>query len=200
MNFARSTFGSCLPRSTQAHEMSLRPDKAKEPLRQENRWWKKRCRRLQPRTDRLKHEVKELKDQQRRLPLEIAEYCAKLYKAKARPTPEEAPTPRHLRNEARQKVTLAGRGLSRGAPTDTSRSLWSNAPNVAADTSKRVNGTKTTIRKISSCRRSKSPVSASTSTIVGTVAKWFLALGQANSPAATSARWPKASPVSCISR
>jgi transposase len=74
--------------------MNFRPDKAKEQLRQENRWWQKRYRRLQKRTDRLKREVKELKEQQRRLQLEIAEYRAKLYKAKTRPAPEEAQAPR----------------------------------------------------------------------------------------------------------
>ena len=83
--------------------MNSRPDKAKEQLRQENRWWQKRYRRLQKRTDRLKREVQELKEQQRRLQLEIAEYRAKLYKAKARPAPEEAPTPRRPKKRGATK-------------------------------------------------------------------------------------------------
>jgi transposase len=74
--------------------MSPRPDKAQEQLRQDNRWWQKRYRRLQKRTDRLKREVRELKEQQRRLQMEIAEYRAQLYKAKARPAPEETQAPR----------------------------------------------------------------------------------------------------------
>ena len=74
--------------------MSPRPDKAQEQLRQENRWWQKRYRRLEKRTDRFRREVKELKEEQRRLQLEIAEYRAKLYKAKARPAKETAAAPR----------------------------------------------------------------------------------------------------------
>jgi septal ring factor EnvC (AmiA/AmiB activator) len=71
--------------------MSSRPDKAQEQLRQENRWWQTRYRRLQKHTDRLKREVQELQEQQRRLPWEIAESRVKLYKA--RPAPEEAQAP-----------------------------------------------------------------------------------------------------------
>ena len=75
--------------------MNQRPDHANRQLRQENRRWKKRCRRLQQRADRLKREVEELKEQKRRLQLEVAEYRAKFYKAKAASVQAE-PTARPL--------------------------------------------------------------------------------------------------------
>jgi hypothetical protein len=98
--------------------MSPRPDKAKEQLRQENRWWQKRYRRLQKRTDRLKREVKELKEQQRRLQLEIGEYRAKLYKAKTRPAPEEAQAPRPPKKQGAPK---GHPGWSRPVPRHADR-------------------------------------------------------------------------------
>jgi predicted RNA-binding Zn-ribbon protein involved in translation (DUF1610 family) len=61
-------------------------------LRRENRRWKKRCRRLQQRADRLKREVEDLKEQKRRLQMEVAEYRAKFYKAKA-PAAQQQPAP-----------------------------------------------------------------------------------------------------------
>jgi transposase len=63
---------------------------ANQQLRRENRRWKERCRRLQQRADRLKGEVEDLKEQKRRLQLEVAEYRAKFYKAKAPSAQEPA--------------------------------------------------------------------------------------------------------------
>ena len=73
---------------------------------------------LAKRTDRLKREVQKLKEQQRRLQLEIAEYRAKLYKAKARPAPEKAQAPHPPRKRGAPK---GHPGWSRPVPRHADR-------------------------------------------------------------------------------
>ena len=93
----------------------MKPEKTNENqrLRRENRRWQKRCRRLQQRADRLAREVDALKEQQRRLQVEVAEYRAKFYKAKAASAKEETPA----RREPKKRGAPKGHpGWSRPVP------------------------------------------------------------------------------------